>query len=212
MLLSPHQKVIFALELSRKQASGDPDRLEAAMLGAQVDLNPHQLDAALFALESPLSKGCILADEVGLGKPIEAGLALSQFISEGRKRALIVTPANLRKQWNVELREKFFITSEILEAKNYNSKLKQNKENPFESYHTIIISYQFAKNHDEEIAKIPWDLVIIDEAHRLKNFYRESNVISNAIKYSVKDRFKLFLTATPTSASHFGSFLKNDYS
>jgi SNF2 family DNA or RNA helicase len=98
----------FAHELSRKHSSGDTERLAGALLDAQVDLNPHQLEAALFAFRSPLSKGAILADEVGLGKTIEAGLVISQKWAEGKRRILIVTPASLRKQWTQEMAEKFF--------------------------------------------------------------------------------------------------------
>ena len=68
-------------------------------MDAQVDLNPHQIEAALFAFRSPLSKGALLADEVGLGKTIEAGLVLSQKWAERKRRVLVTTPSNLRKQW-----------------------------------------------------------------------------------------------------------------
>ena len=80
-------------------------------MDAQVDLNPHQVDAALFAFRSPFSKGVILADEVGLGKTIEAGLVLTQRWAERRRRVIVVVPASLRKQWVQELSEKFFIPS-----------------------------------------------------------------------------------------------------
>jgi adenine-specific DNA-methyltransferase len=83
---------------------------------AQVDLNPHQIEAALFVFKSPLSKGAILADEVGLGKTIEAGLVLSQRWAERKRRLLVITPANLRKQWYQELQEKFFLPCRILAA------------------------------------------------------------------------------------------------
>ena len=71
--------------------------------------NPHQIDAALFAFASPLSKGALLADEVGLGKTIEAGLVISQRWAESKRRILIIAPSNLRKQWHQEMNEKFFI-------------------------------------------------------------------------------------------------------
>lgn len=191
-----HQRKILALDLTRKRASGDPNRLGQAMLGAQVDLNPHQLDAALFALDSPLSKGAILADEVGLGKTIEAGLVLSQFLSEGKSKILIICPANLRKQWGGELHEKFHLKSVILESKNFQLEQKAGNQNPFQSDQIKIISYQFAKSKAYEISQVQWDLVVIDEAHRLRNVYKESNIISNTIKESLIGRFKLLLTAT----------------
>ena len=111
---------LYAHELSRRHSVADAGKLAATLLDAQVDLNPHQVEAALFAFKSPLSKGVILADEVGLGKTIEAGLVLAQKWTEGRRRILVVTPANLRKQWSQELEEKFFLPTMILEAKNYN--------------------------------------------------------------------------------------------
>ena len=115
MITEYHAK-LFAHELGRRRSVGDAEKLAGALLDAQVDLNPHQVEAALFAFKSPLSKGAILADEVGLGKTIEAGLVLAQKWTEGRRRILIVTPANLRKQWSQEIEEKFFLPTLILEA------------------------------------------------------------------------------------------------
>src|SRR5437588_6952370 len=109
----------YAHALSRRRPSDDPDKLSASLLNATVDLNPHQVDAALFAFRSPLSRGALLADEVGLGKTIEAGLIMSQLWAEHRRRILCILPAALRKQWSRELAEKFFIGSLILEAKSY---------------------------------------------------------------------------------------------
>ena len=91
-------------------------------MDAQVDLNPHQVDAALFAFRSPFSKGVILADEVGLGKTIEAGLVLTQRWAEGRRRVLVIAPASLRKQWVQELAEKFFLPAVIFETKSFNAR------------------------------------------------------------------------------------------
>ena len=100
-----HAKLL-AYELTRRRASDSSEKLAVAVAGAQVDLNPHQVDAALFAFASPLSKGALLADEVGLGKTIEAGLVLSQRWAERKRRILVITPSNLRKQWHQELNEK----------------------------------------------------------------------------------------------------------
>ncbi len=76
----------FAHELTRKRQPQGLDRLSMALFDASVDLNPHQIDAAAFALRSPLSKGVLLADEVGLGKTIEAGLVLCQYWAERNGR------------------------------------------------------------------------------------------------------------------------------
>ena len=100
-------------------------KLASTLVDAQVDLNPHQVEAALFAFRSPLSKGAILADEVGLGKTIEAALVISQKWAERKRKILIITPANLRKQWSQELQDKFFLSSVILEAKSFNDFVKK---------------------------------------------------------------------------------------
>ncbi len=109
MSLTPYHAKYFAHELTRRLPPDSPEKLAGAVASAEVDLNPHQVDAALFAFRSPLSKGALLADEVGLGKTIEAGLVLSQKWAERRRRTLVITPANLRKQWFQELTEKFFL-------------------------------------------------------------------------------------------------------
>ena len=108
------------------------DSMAGALLDAQVDLNPHQIDAALFATSNPLSKGAILADEVGLGKTIEAGLLIAQRWAERKRRILVITPANLRKQWHQELADKFGIAAKLLEAKSYRQAVKDGAANPFE--------------------------------------------------------------------------------
>jgi len=165
---------------------------------AQVDLNPHQVDAALFAFHSPLSKGAILADEVGLGKTIEAGLVIAQKWAERKRRILVITPANLRKQWFQELFEKFFLPCEILESKSYNAYVHQDNFEPFVSEKIVICSYQFARAKAVDIARIrDWDLVVMDEAHRLRNVYKPSNVIANVLKEALEHAPKILLTATP---------------
>jgi len=115
-ITSYHAKYL-ACALTRKYSANDLGKFTASLQDAKVDLNPHQVDAALFAFKSPLSKGAILADEVGLGKTIEAGIILSQKWAERRKSLLIICPANLRKQWNQELTDKFYLPSAILESK-----------------------------------------------------------------------------------------------
>jgi SNF2 family DNA or RNA helicase len=99
IVITDYHAKLFTHELGRRYSVADAAKLAGTLLDAQVDLNPHQVEAALFAFTSPLSKGAILADEVGLGKTIEAGLVLAQKWTEGRRRILIVTPANLCKQW-----------------------------------------------------------------------------------------------------------------
>ncbi len=200
MVTEYHAK-LYAHELSKRHSVADAEKLAGALLDAQVDLNPHQVEAALFAFKSPLSKGAVLADEVGLGKTIEAGLVLAQKWTEGRRRILIITPANLRKQWSQEIEEKFFLPTIILEARNYNRMLKDGVRHPFEQKQLVICSFQFAARHAEELMVIPWDLVVIDEAHRLRNVYRPDNRIGKALKGALANAPKVLLTATPLQNS-----------
>ena len=192
---------LFAHELSRRHSVGDSEKLASTLLDAQVDLNPHQVEAALFAFKSPFSKGAILADEVGLGKTIEAGLLLSQKWIEGKRRIIIIGPANLRKQWSQEIEEKFYLPTMILEAKNYNRMVKDGVRNPFDQKVIVICSFQFAARHAEDLMITPWDLAVIDEAHRLRNVYRTDNKIGKALKSALSNAPKVLLTATPLQNS-----------
>lgn len=191
----------FAYELTKRCSSETIEKFVRTLSEAQVQLNPHQIDAALFAFKSPLSKGAILADEVGLGKTIEAGIIVSQYWAERKRKILIIMPSSLRKQWQQELYEKFFLPSVILEAKSFNDGIKNGNLNPFEQDKIAICSYNFARNKAPYIKAVNWDLVVIDEAHRLRNVYKVSNKISNAIKNSLTERNKILLTATPLQNS-----------
>src|SRR5882672_357069 len=179
MDLTDYHAKYFAHELTKRCSSDSMEKLAGAVAGAQVDLNPHQVDAALFAFNSPLSKGALLADEVGLGKTIEAGLVLSQRWAERKRRILVITPSNLRKQWYQELTEKFFLPCRILEAKSYNAAIRQGHFRPFEAPDIVICSYHFARGKAGDVHALPWDIVVIDEAHRLRNVYKPANVIAN---------------------------------
>ena len=202
MQITPYHAKYFAYELTRQLPSNDIGKLTASLQDAQVDLNPHQVEAALFAFQSPLSNGAILADEVGLGKTIEAGIILSQQWAERKRKLLIICPSNLRKQWNQELLDKFFLPSTILETKSFNQAIKDGNFNPFNIKDSIAIcSFQFAKAKDIYLEKTEWDLVIIDEAHRLRNVYKPSNKIGNALKEALWKRKKVLLTATPLQNS-----------
>ena len=199
--ITPYHAKYFAHFLTRRLPANNLDKLTASLHDAQVDLTPHQIDAALFAFKSPLSNGAILADEVGLGKTIEAGIILSQHWAERKRRLLIICPANLRKQWSAELMEKFFIPSYILETKNFNQEIELGNPNPFNKDGIIICSYQFACTKSAYLRHTPWDLVVIDEAHRLRNVYKSNNRIANTIKNALYKRKKVLLTATPLQNS-----------
>lgn len=201
MLLSPHQAQYLAYKLTNRQPADSVEKLANTMLDAQVDLNPHQVDAALFAFRSPLSKGAILADEVGLGKTIEAGLVIAQKWAERKRRILVIVPANLRKQWSLELQEKFFLPSIIMEKKSFEGIVDSGNLNPFVQDRIIICSYPFAVKKAPYLNQTNWDLVVIDEAHRLRNVYRSDNKTGKKIKEALNDKPKVLLTATPLQNS-----------
>ena len=202
MKITDHHAKYFAYELTKRCSSDSLEKLSSTLSNAQVDLNPHQIEAALFAFRSPLSKGAILADEVGLGKTIEAGLVLSQKWAERKRKILLILPSSLRKQWNAELQEKFFLPSIILETKSFNQYVKDGNLNPFDQEDVVVIcSYHFARSKSSYIKQTKWDIVVIDEAHRLRNVYKNSNKIAREIKDALVDVPKILLTATPLQNS-----------
>jgi superfamily II DNA or RNA helicase len=177
------------------------EKFASVLADAQVDLNPHQVEAALFAFRSPFSKGAILADEVGLGKTIEAGLLIAQKWAERKRRLLVILPANLRKQWSQELEDKFYLPSVILETRSFNEAIRAGHLNPFQQDAVVLCSYQFARSKEPYLRQTAWDLVVIDEAHRLRNVYKGSSKIALAIKQAVAPFPKVLLTATPLQNS-----------
>jgi superfamily II DNA or RNA helicase len=181
----------------------DDDSFAQSLSTARVHMNPHQVDAALFALQAPMPRGAILADEVGLGKTIEASLVIAQRWAEKRRRILLIVPASLRKQWSQELREKFGLEASILEAKSYKEAKKAGHRRPFEIEGKVVItSYEFAAIKEDDLTLINWDLVVFDEAHRLRNVYKKAgSVKAKALQRSLKNSFKILLTATPLQNS-----------
>jgi hypothetical protein len=199
MSLTPYHAKYFAHDLTRRAVVGI-DRLSMSLFDAAVDLNPHQIEAALFALESPLSKGVILADEVGLGKTIEAGIVLCQLWAERKRRLLVICPASLRKQWALELEEKFNLPTRVLDSKSYRDEERQGRT-PLAEPAILIMSFNYANAMREELKPIAWDMVVVDEAHKLRNAYRPSNKVGQGIRWATEDCRKLLLTATPLQNS-----------
>jgi hypothetical protein len=199
-VITKYHAKYFAHDLTRQHGTSDVGRLSQALFDASVDLNPHQIEAALFALKSPLSKGVLLADEVGLGKTIEAGIVLCQYWAERKRRLLVICPASLRKQWALELEEKFNLPAVVLDAKTWREFLRKG-ETPLSRNSIAILSYNYASKMRDELKAISWDLVVIDEAHKLRNAYRESNKIGQGLRWATEDCRKLLLTATPLQNS-----------
>ncbi len=182
----------MAEELTGKVADGQA-RVMRAVAEAKVDLNPHQLEAAVFAMESLSRGGCMLADEVGLGKTIEAGIVLAQLASEGKQRLLVLAPATLRMQWQQELKEKFDLDSMIVDGRTVRA-----TGNAFDQPVAVVIaSHPFAAIRQELVSQINWDLVVIDEAHRLRNAHKPGNKMGKALKLALGKSPRLLLTATP---------------
>lgn len=198
---SPQQGTFFAHHVTL-EATGQ-DALAQSLSTARVDMNPHQVDAALFALASPLTKGVLLADEVGLGKTIEASLVIAQRWAERRRRILLIVPASLRKQWSQELYDKFSLPSVIVESKSYNDLRKKGIARPFEHNDQVVVtSYEFSALKADELRAVQWDLVVFDEAHRLRNVYKKDGAArAKRLRDATRPFFKILLTATPLQNS-----------
>jgi hypothetical protein len=194
-MISDQQLYYLAWKLSHKKSISDDTKYTGVLSEAKVDLNPHQVEAALFAFKSPLSKGAIMADEVGLGKTIEAGIILSQLWAEHKRRIIIVVPASLRTQWSEEMLDKFYLPSIIVERTIYD-KFKYRGEDIFNQQSLVIVSYNFAQRYSKELSKINWDLVVLDEAHKLRNVFKKTKM-AQTIKDVFKNNKKILLTATP---------------
>lgn len=198
MINSPYQAKYIAHKL-RSYANNDVAKLAGVFFDAQIDPNPHQIDAALFALTKPFLKGSILADEVGLGKTIEAGIVIAQYWAEQKRKILIVAPSSLRQQWQQELVDRFNLSSMIVDAKADREYRAKHKHSPFEKPGVYICSYDYAHRHNDELNR-GWDLMICDEAHKLRNYYKNTSksTVAKSIAHLAKFTDKvLFLTATP---------------
>lgn len=200
-MLTPYQARLFAEELQLRYPAGEVRSLTSTLLGSRVDLNPHQVDAALFAFRSPLSRGVLLADEVGLGKTIEAGIVLAQRWAEQKRRLLILAPASLRTQWQQELHDKFQLPAVIMDRRFFEQLREQGQDNPFEYQNIVIASYDFARKHDACLSRVDWDLVVLDEAHRLRNVHNKGSVVARTLRQALAHAPKLLLTATPLQNS-----------
>jgi len=184
-----HERLLA--ELLTLQRADPTDRLTPALCEAKVDLNPHQIEAAAFALDALPRGGCVLADEVGLGKTIEAGLVIAQLAAEGKRHLLILCPATLRAQWRQELADKLALQARVVDGR------VPKGPNPFDAPCPVIASIPFGAARAQELARVPWDLVVIDEAHRLRNAYQAGHKTGRALRTALKGRPKLLLTATP---------------
>lgn len=203
-MISAYHAKYYAHELSRRHGSDGVDRLSQSLFDANVDLNPHQIEAALFALRNPMQEGVLLADEVGLGKTIEAALVICQHWAERRRSLLVICPASLRKQWAQELHDKFAVPAIVLDSVALRKRGLDELTQPLSTLvgkAVLVMSYQFAVKLEDELRAVGWDAVIIDEAHKLRNAHKPNNRTGQALKRALSGRKKLLLTATPLQNS-----------
>ena len=172
------------------------------LLDSNIEQNPHQINAFCAAIQALKTGGIVLADEVGLGKTIEAGLVLKYVIESGAKKILIALPASLRKQWELELEDKFGLEAIILDRltvekdkEDWRTRLTNN-----EKVRIVLTSYDYSSKLMKRFPKVKWDFLIIDEAHNLRNVFHGTKRAKNLYEMS-KGIPKILLTATPLQNS-----------
>ncbi len=172
------------------------------LLDANIERNPHQVNAFCAAIQALKTGGIVLADEVGLGKTIEAGLVLKYVLDSGAKRVLIALPASLRKQWELELEEKFGLESTILDRiiVEKDSSGWRDRFNDRKKALITLTSYDYASKLMKRFPNVKWDFIIIDEAHNLRNVFHGTKRAKNLYDLS-KGIPKILLTATPLQNS-----------
>jgi predicted nucleic acid-binding Zn-ribbon protein len=204
MVLHGFNRRILAEDLIRIRRPDDLERYSASQRQARIDPNPHQIDAVIFALRRLRDGGCILADEVGLGKTIEAGLVIAQSRAEGSQRILLIVPKSLIGQWQNELANLFSI-------------LAQDDQRSFITPGVYLVGREFAGSERGAAtlgAAPPFDLVVIDEAHEIfaglhkrydrDGFYDETSdeaLMAHRVRGFLRSSAVLLLTATPMQNS-----------
>jgi hypothetical protein len=169
------QSLVLVEKLLLKRSPLDYQNYIETFRESLIDANPHQIESIIFALEKLENGGCILADEVGLGKTIEAGLVITQFRASRRFNTLIIVPTSLAGQWNNELRARFQVPSRIVTSKDRREMGKGDVSRLFREDGVYILGREFASRLQREriLSKKTWDLIVVDEAHELfANIYR----------------------------------------
>ncbi|MCY3811793.1 MAG: SNF2-related protein [Gammaproteobacteria bacterium] len=207
MPMHPIHRRYYAEDLVRLRRAGERRRQVASQRSGRVDPNPHQIDAVMFALRRIPQGGCILADEVGLGKTIEAGLVIAQLLAEGATRILIVVPRPLLGQWQNELYDLFGI--DAVEAAKPDSNVAGDG---------VFLAGREYAGGDTGFKRLteapPFDLCLIDEAHEVfaaihRRFERDGSYDEHSRHARTAHRVRqiigaspvLLLTATPIQNS-----------
>ena len=174
----------------------------SCLLDTHIEITPHQVNAFCSAVKALKTGGIILADEVGLGKTIEAGLVLKYMIDSGAKKIMLTMPASLRKQWEVELNEKFNLSSDVVKiidraALNFNPiGLKDHYLLDKSKLCVVITSYDFSSKLMKMFPSVKWDFLVIDEAHNMRNIFHGTKRAKRLYDLT-KGVPKILLTATP---------------
>ena len=174
----------------------------SCLLDTTIEINPHQVNAFCSAVTSLKTGGIILADEVGLGKTIEAALVIKYVIQSGAKKVLLTMPASLRKQWAVELEEKFGYDDSIVKIIDRHA-INFNPIGIIERYlkdsnrlSIVITSYDFSSKLMAQYPTVKWDFLVIDEAHNMRNIFHGTKRAKRLYDLT-KGIPKILLTATP---------------
>ena len=194
--LHPIRRRLLSEELVRHRRADERRRYAVSQRRGRIDPNPHQIDAVVFALRRIPEGGCILADEVGLGKTIEAGLIISQLLAEGMRRVLIIVPKSLLGQWQAELFDLFGIEA------------REGQANPqaFEGDGVFLVHREFAggvKGASLLASADDFDLAVIDEAQEIfagiyKRFNQQGEYDSDSDHAQIADRVRSFLKPRST--------------
>ncbi len=191
-----HAKYLAA-KIKRKPPMDSFSRLLPVIYDSNIPLYPHQVAAADFIHNSPINKGMILADEMGLGKTIEAGLAISMNWNEGYKHILILSPFAELKTWRVTLLMKFGLESTIYNEAKLKRLKREKIKDPFEREGIAICTYNFAFRQYKSIQKINWDLIVVDQAHRIENIYDIKSEVGDIVRQIVWGKKCILITSNP---------------
>ncbi|MDO8825327.1 RNA polymerase-associated protein RapA [Methylophaga sp.] len=180
------------------------------LLGGRVQCLPHQFYIA-SQMANRINTRVLLADEVGLGKTIEAGLIMHQQILQGRaSRVLVIVPSALLHQWLVEMLRRFNLAFTVIDAERYEALVELNEGNAYDSAQLVLTDLQTLENHPEmqqDILQASWDMLVVDEAHHLQWHVDNSSEGYQLVeKLAAQIASVLLLTATPEQLgmdSHF---------
>lgn len=195
-VISELQTVYFLALLRRRTPLWNQDSTAKALTEARIDIIPHQVSAATFAFRNPLSGGVIIADEVGLGKTIEAGLVVTQlWYGERKRKILVIAPKTLRGQWKTELKDLFGLNSSVIESTEPQEQALRFLNQP---EGILIMTEHTACKFLDNISRTNWDLILIDEAHKMRNAWKnEAKSRSVKLRTAFRPFRKILLTATP---------------